>query len=120
MAELRQPPAIDAYGGGGFTIGGEAIHGSALIVNDVASSWEPTTLAEVKPADFAPAIAARADVEFVLLGCGPRMAPTPRLLREAFQAAGLGLEVMDTPAACRLYNMLARDGRRLAVALLPV
>lgn len=119
MAELRQPPSIDAHGPAGFTIGGDAIQGSALILNDLASAWGPTTLAEVTPADFERVMASRAEVEFVLLGCGPRMAPTPRVLREAFHAARLGLEVMDTPAACRLYNMLARDGRRLAAALLP-
>ena len=91
-----------------------------LILNDIARAWGPATLAEVAPADFSRVMASKAEVEFVLLGCGARMAPTPRLLREAFQAAGLGLEVMDTPAACRLYNMLAQDGRRVAVALLPV
>ena len=118
MAELRQPPSVDAYGGGGFQIGGSRIEGSALIVDDAAASWPATTLAALTPADFAWVFAAEHMPEFVLLGCGSRMAPPPRALREAFEARRLGLEVMDTPAACRLYNVLASDGRRIAAALL--
>lgn len=120
MAELRQPPSVDAYGGGGFVIAGRRFEGSVLIVDDVAEPWPATTLAGLGPPDFARVMAARDAVEFVLLGCGARMAPPPRGLRDAFAAARLGLEVMDTPAACRLYNVLASDGRRIAAALLAV
>lgn len=117
---LRQAPAIDGYGGGGFVINGARHDGSVLIVDDGVHAWAPTTLAALTKADFAEAFAHRAEVEFVLLGVGMRMAPPPRALREAFQAAQLGLEVMDTPAACRLYNLLASEGRRIAAALLAV
>jgi uncharacterized protein len=118
---VRQAPAIEAYGGGGFRVAGRRIEGSVLIVEDEARPWPVASLAELKPSDFAPVLAAdRGAVEFVLLGLGPAMAPPPKAVREALRAAGLGLEVMDTVAACKLYNVLASDGRRVACALIAV
>lgn len=118
---MREPPAVEAYGGGGFRVAGQRIDGSLLILDDAARPWPPAALADLTPADFAEVLAAsRAAVEFVLLGCGPRVAPAPRPVREALAAAGLGLEVMSTPEASRLYNVLSRDGRRIAAALLAV
>jgi uncharacterized protein len=59
-------------------------------------------------------------VEFVLLGLGAAMVPLPRAVRDAMRDARVGLEVMDTVAACKLYNVLASDGRRVAAALIAV
>ena len=118
---MRQAPAIEAYGGGGFRVAGERIEGSVLIVGDAARPWPVASVAELTPADFDPVLAEdRSVVEFVLLGLGPAMVPPPRAVREALRAAGLGLEVMDTAAACKLYNVLASDGRRIAAALIAV
>jgi uncharacterized protein len=120
VAPLRQAPAIDRFGAGGFTLGEARFEGSILILDDAVRPWTGTTLSALAPSDFAPVLASPAAVEFVLLGCGLRMAPPPRPVREALAAANLGLEVMDTPAACRLYNVLASEGRRLAAALVAV
>ena len=118
---MRQPPSIDAYGAGGFRVSGVRHEGSLLIVQDEARAWPPKALAELVAADFETVIALGArEVEFVLLGVGPRPAPPPPQVRQALQAAGIGLEVMDTPAACRTYNVLAGEGRRLACALIAV
>lgn len=118
---MREPPSVDAFGGGGFRVGGERIEGSVLILNDDAGPWSPVALAALNTDDFAPVLSApREAVEFVLLGTGARIAPAPRPVREALAAAGVGLEVMSTPEACRLYNVLARDGRRIAAALIAV
>ncbi len=117
---MREAPAIDRFGAGGFVVSGERIEGSLLILDDAARPWSPRSFAALTPADFAAVIAQPAAVEFVLLGCGLRMLPPPKVLREAFADLRLGLEVMDTPAACRLYNVLASQGRRLAAALLAV
>ncbi len=118
---LRQPPAIERYGAGGFQVEGERISGSILILEDVALPWSAASLAALTPEDFTAVLAAGlAGVEFVLLGAGASTAPPPRAVREALQAEGLGLEVMDTPSACRLYNRLAQEGRRIAAALIAV
>jgi uncharacterized protein len=121
MAPLRQPPSIDAYGGGGFRISGQRREGSLLIVRDEILPWRPGALAEIVPADLEPVLTLGArEVEFVLLGVGAKPAPPPPAVREALWSAGIGLEVMDTPTACRTYNVLAAEGRRLAVALLAI
>jgi uncharacterized protein len=121
MADLRQPPSIDAYGGGGFRVSGQWLPGSLLILDDKPQPWAPAALAEVTADAIAPILAAGLGaVEFMLLGTGARIAPPPRALREALQAAGMGLEVMDTATAARLYNVLVSEGRRLAAALIAI
>jgi len=56
--------------------------------------------------------------EIILLGTGSRLRfPSGALLRP-FAHAGIGLDVMDLPAACRTYNILAAEGRKVAAALL--
>lgn len=118
---IRQPPSIDAYGGGGFRVAGERREGSLLILADEPRAWPVASAAELTPEHFAEVIAAGArDVEFVLLGIGPSARPAPRPVREALQAAGIGLEVMDTPAAARVYNVIVGEGRRIAAALIAV
>ncbi len=118
---LRQPPAIEGYGGGGFRVGGNWVAGSVLILDDVARPWPVSAPAELTPSDFGAVIAAGAAVvEFVLLGTGPAMAPPPKAVRLALHDAGLGIELMDTLAAVRLYNVLAQEGRRVAAALIAV
>jgi uncharacterized protein len=115
------PPVIETYGAGGFRISGDRIEGAILLLEDVVRPWPVTTLAALKVADFAEIIAAGlVAVEFVLLGTGAETAIAPRPVREALKQAGLGLEMMNTPEACRLYNVLAADGRRVAAALLAV
>lgn len=117
---LRQPPSIDAFGGGGFRVSGVRREGSLLIIQDEPRDWAVARLADLQPADLADVVALGREVEFVLLGVGPTASPPPRAVREALQAAGIGLEVMDTPTAARLYNVLAAQGRRLAAALIAV
>ena len=58
--------------------------------------------------------------ELLVLGMGVSNALPPREVRQAFLAAGLGLEFLDTPAAARLYNLLTSEGRRVAAALIAV
>jgi uncharacterized protein len=121
MAELRKPPSIDAYGGGGFRVSGERVEGSILILGDKLSVWPVASLAELTPDAIAAVLAAGLrEVEFLLLGVGPKVAPPPPALRAALQAAGMGLEVMDTATAARVYNVLTSEGRRLAAALIAI
>ncbi len=120
MAELRRPPAIDAWGGGGFRVAGDWRPGSLLVIDDQPRTWAATSLAQLTPEDFAEVFAAGGAVEFVLLGGGLVNALPPREVRDALKAAGIGLEFMSTEAAARTYNVLASEGRRLAAALIAV
>ena len=118
---MRQAPAIDAFGDRGFRIAGVRHEGSVLIVDDAVRPWSVRRLADATPESLdAVAEAGAAKVEFVLLGTGAATALPPKALRAALQRVGLGLEFMDTAAACRLYNYLASEGRRVAAALIAV
>jgi uncharacterized protein len=117
----RHAPSIDAYGDGGFRLDGERREGSLLILSDEARTWSVGALSELTPESLAPVLeAGRVEVEFLLLGVGARNAMPPRVVREALQRAGIGLEFMDTPSAARLYNVLTAEGRRLAAALIAI
>ena len=118
---MREAPAIDGYGGGGFRIGGERIQGSVLILDDVVCPWPVGGVHELTPAAFDQVLAVgHQAVEFVLLGTGKETAPPPKAVRAALREAGLGLELMNTIEAVKLYNVLAQDGRRIAAALIAV
>jgi uncharacterized protein len=118
---LRQPPSIDAWGGGGFRVNGAWRPGSLLILDDQPLDWAVSRLADLAIEDFAPVFAAgREAVEFILLGTGLTQGLPSRTLRDAIKARGLGLEFMSTEAATRTYNVLASDGRRVAAALIAV
>lgn len=117
---MRQPPSVDAWGGGGFRVAGQWRPGSLLILDDVARPWSVTRLTDLTPDAFAEVIARREVVEFVLLGTGLTPGLPPRAVRDALKAAGVGLEFMGTEAAARTYNIVASEGRRVAAALIAV
>ena len=118
---MRQPPSIDAYGGGGFRVSGLWRPGSLMVLDDQPGDWSATSVTELKVGDFADVIARGTAVsEFVLLGTGATQALPPRAVRDALKAAGLGLEFMSSEAAARMHNVLASEGRRFATALIAV
>jgi uncharacterized protein len=104
---------IAGYGPGFFRIGTTVLRGPCLITPWDAGPWGgwedtagPLTLA------------GRIDVLFV--GTGAAVAHPPAAFVAALDGAGIGVEAMASPPACRTYNVLLGEGRRIAVALLPV
>jgi uncharacterized protein len=63
-------------------------------------------------------VIARGDIEILLLGCGARMGTVPFALRKGLRASGIVVDAMDTGAACRTYNVLLAEERRVAAALI--
>ncbi len=121
MASADAPPVIDAFGGGGFRISGERVDGSVMILQGAVRSWPVRSLQALEPHHLsAVARLGPLEVEVLLLGAGAGMALTSKAVREAMFNAGVGLDVMSTPEACRMYNYLAGEGRRVAAALLAV
>ncbi|MGI9435346.1 MAG: Mth938-like domain-containing protein [Geminicoccaceae bacterium] len=122
--ELRhQPPAgglqlVQSYGEGGFRISGRRHEGSVLIRPDVVDSWPVATMAELSIPTLSPILDVEAAIEILIIGCGSVFAPAPVTLREMLRAKGIGIETMDTGAACRTYNVLAGENRRVAAALM--
>lgn len=109
---------IDSYGAGGFHVSGAAFTGAIIVFPDGTQSWPVTTLAGVTIDSLRPIIA-HGHIEILLLGCGRRMQPVPPALRQALRQAGIVVDAMDTGAACRTYNVLLAEDRRVAAALLP-
>lgn len=107
---------IDGYGPGGFRIAG-AWHEGALLVGPGGA----TPLAVPLSVDtLAPVLGLAGRVDVVLFGQGADMAPLQREIRAAFETANLGVETMSTPSACRTYNVLLSEARRVAAVLIPV
>jgi uncharacterized protein len=112
-------PYIERYGPGGFKISGTVFTGAVLILPDGAEIWPVSSMTEVTPQSLKPA-AEHGSIEILLLGCGRRMQMVPRELRDALRAVGIVIDTMDTGAACRTYNVLVGEERRVAAALLPM
>ena len=108
---------IDSYGAQGFHVSGTGYGGAILVFPDATQRWDVGSLGDVTPESLRPVIE-HGSVEILLLGCGRRMAPAPPALRHALRQAGIVLEIMDTGAACRTYNVLLAEERRVAAALL--
>jgi len=104
---------IDSYGDGFFRVAAEVHHGDMLIFPDAVLAWGGY-------ADRA-AIFAQADkIDVLFVGTGAEIAHIPADLRAELESAGIGVEHMSTPAACRTYNVLLSEGRRIGAALLAV
>jgi uncharacterized protein len=111
---------IDSYGAGRFTVSGTVHEGSVIVFPDRTLAWRVTAVEEITLESLEPILAVRDTVEVVLLGCGARLTQAPAGLRQQFRRSGLNIELMDTGAACRTYNVLAAEDRRVAAALIAV
>ncbi len=111
---------IDAYGNGGFRFADMSHKGSILCLPSGIHAWEVTTAEAIDIAALAAVLAERDRLRFLLLGTGRMQVFPSRDVRKAFEAAGLGLEPMDTGAACRTYNVLLAERRPVAAALIAV
>jgi uncharacterized protein len=108
---------IESYGTAGFRVSGTAHAGSILVFIDQTLAWPMAKIEDVTFDGLAPVVA-RGDIEILLLGCGRRMMPIPAELRRGLRARGIVLDAMDTGAACRTYNILLSEERRVAAALI--
>ena len=122
MARLgRDPdaegPVVRGFANGGFVVD-ERVYQTLLLTPLGASEWSAPALAGLGIADLEPLLALDPPPEFLLLGTGPRLAHPPRTLREALEARGIGLEVMDSRAAARTWGLLRGEERWIAAALM--
>lgn len=104
---------VDGYGPGFFRIGGQVYEGAIIALPTGVAPWGGFD-------DPKPLIDAIGDIDVIFVGTGPEVAHLPADLRKTLDDAGLGVEVMASPTACRTYNVLLSEGRRVGLALLPV
>lgn len=104
---------LSGYGPGFFRVGNEIHYGAVAVLPGRAERWN----LEVPAAQFAEV----ADhVDIVLLGTGKDRSSSIEHLLFELESHGMSVETMTTPAACRTYNVLLAEGRRVALALLPM
>ena len=111
---------IEAYGDGGFRIAGAAQRGSVLVFPERVVAWPVERFTEITLESLAEVSAETPAVELLLIGCGARLPPIPFGLRKDMASVGGAIEFMDTGAACRTFNVLLSEDRRVAAALIAV
>ena len=104
---------IEGYGPGFFRIGGKVHRGMVAVLPSGVAVWGGTS-------DTKSILTAAGNLDLLLVGTGGTALPLPQGFREALVESAISVEVMPTPSACRTYNVLLGEGRRVAVALMPV
>ena len=106
-----------AHGTGYVTVNGQRFEHSIVVTPElVFTDWQPHNFDALSESDFAYLLAMKPEI--VLLGTGAQQRfPHPRLSQQ-LTAAGIGVESMDTPAACRTYNILMGEDRKVVAAIL--
>ncbi|MEO0913097.1 MAG: Mth938-like domain-containing protein [Pseudomonadota bacterium] len=109
--ETGQP--VDGYGPGFFRLGDAVHHGPLAVLPGGVLSWAGWP-------DCGVFTERAGDIDVLLAGMGAEIAPVPEAAARALEAAGIGVEPMSSPSACRTYNILLAEGRRVGLAALPI
>ncbi len=108
---------IRSYTNGELRVGEQVFHRSCILTPDlVIADWRPTKVEDLQEEDLQVLFEQKPEV--VLLGTGNRLEFPPVKIRGAFARAGVALETMDLGAACRTFNVLVQEERRVCAALL--
>ena len=109
---------VQSYGEGHFKVSGVQYPGSILVLPNETIGWPVQSLSELTISRFQPVMDIDPAIEILIVGCGTSLSILPLTLREVMRSKQIGIESMDTGAACRTYNVLAGEGRRVAAALI--
>lgn len=108
---------IQSYGDGGFKIAGQRWESAVAVKPDQTQVWSGTS--DLNDDAFNEALTLLSDCEVVLLGTGKTSMFLSPSRKASLKARGLIMDSMDTGAACRTYNVLLGDGRKVGALLLP-
>lgn len=112
---------VRRYGDGGFSVGPDIRHqGSAIVFKDGLHAWPPTAADAITLESLQPVTDSSSTIDILVLGCGQKFTAPPKGLRDALRDHGIVLEWMDTGAACRTFNVLLGEERRVAAAFIAV
>jgi uncharacterized protein len=119
MQDIMPPVGADAqliqsYGASGFRIGHGTYDTPVLVLPTSTMLWS----GELTIAALEPILNSTPPTEVLLIGTGKRHEMIPPELRKELKARGVGVDTMDTGAACRTFNILLGEGRMVAAALL--
>ncbi len=117
LQEQFSSPPIQSYDAGVIKIQDTLYHHSMIITPTIIQSqWRPAALSELTQQDIQQILDLHPDV--VLLGTGATLTFPPPTLYAWIKSLPSGLEIMDTAAACRTYNVLLAEGRQVAAGLI--
>ncbi len=118
IEDNKIPCCIRAYGDGCLLLRDERRIQESVIINknQIVSEWGPRSIEELKPTHFEPIIAQKPEI--VLLGTGPEFRFPDHEILAALYAMRIGVECMDTAAACRSYVALFAESRDVLAALI--
>ncbi|NDA51574.1 MAG: hypothetical protein EBX66_03785 [Betaproteobacteria bacterium] len=110
---------ITGYGPTWIAVNAQVTEGSLLVMPEgMLQAWRPRTWTDIAADDFMALLEARPDL--VIVGTGSQQCFLHPKFAMQFANQGIGLECMATPAACRTYNILMAEGRKVLAALLPM
>jgi len=115
----RGKQVITGYGNGQFKIGGEVYKTPVLVFPDRTVVWDVKPNAAISLESLQVVLEEEGEIDLLLIGCAKQQMILPPKIRAALKEVGIGLEVMDTGAAVRTYNVVLAEGRRVAAALIP-
>ncbi len=117
IQENYSSPPIQSYEAGIIKIQ-DVLYSHSLIISPQAieADWGPTSISELTQADLQRLLNLAPEV--ILLGTGQTLTFPARELLQWVTQQGFGLEVMDTGAACRTYNLLLAEGRNVVAGLI--
>lgn len=108
---------IQSYGAGFFRVNGEVLKQAILITDETVTEWsgasDPLQVSEQ-------ILSLQGKVDMLLIGMGNHFTVLPPSKRAQFANLGMTVDIMDTASACRTYNVLTAEGRRVAAALIPI
>ena len=108
--------AITAYGPGFVTINAQTYRHSLIVGHDrLLPDWPITDIADLTSEHL---VNLNQNCDVILLGTGAKQRFPQRPVLQPLQAKRIGVEVMDTAAACRTYNVLLAEGRAVVAALI--
>ncbi len=111
---------IQRYGDGGFTIDNETRQGSQIVMADHCQRCEIEHIDALGAEHLQSILAKSEHIEILLIGCGQTIVPLKQEIKQVLNNAGISVDVMDTGAACRTYNILMSEERRVAALLVAV
>jgi uncharacterized protein len=111
---------IDAYGNGGFRFADMSHRGSILCLPSGIHGWAAGKAADIDLVSLSLALEQADAIDTLLLGTGTDLVPVRPDVRAAFREAGIGIDVMSTGAAIRIFNIMLGENRKVAAALLAV
>ncbi|MEO0441104.1 MAG: Mth938-like domain-containing protein [Pseudomonadota bacterium] len=125
MVELRKDvdfegPVITGFTSDGFKVGTQRIASGLLISPFQALAWEASAFADLSLKDIVSRLELEPAPEFLLFGSGPAMQQPPASFRREAEAMQIGIEVMDSRAAARIWGVLRAEERWIIGALLPL